>query len=1169
MVYSYIEEVYNGQSTYILPFKYIDKNDIYLYINNELKLSSNIVWISDYTVRLLITPSIGDIVRLQRVTPIDNPIIDYQAGEPLTESALDLANLQHLYIEQETRDSIVVTNLEDYYTSEEVDTLLSEAYAKADWSANPGEAGYISNKPLIPTLKTDSSIFELKADPVPDNTYLDNTGNYTNIVSDTAIDDAISAYFSAQSIFTWSNIEWEDTVWKQGAVSSTGSSTSAKADTLTTARDITLAGDVTGVTSFDGSTNVVINTEVDPTKHTHSLSDLSDYPGSYNKPADVATPGKFIAIEPSSPYGLPVLNANNLTDLDPANITGVSALGSKFLKQTGSWENINLSDVTGLGSAASLSTKDPIYSGDFGDFLHVPTVGAVVKYVNDAAISGTGFPGITGVNDGTITNGDSETIPTSNAVYDHVDSLLGTAAAKDFSTSITDGDNNLATVQSVYTFVNGAGTPGLGDAAIKDVDESIISSTSTNLPTTKAIIDYGDTNWGVGTEYSYNDIRAYHSDSDPDWTNALQTCITANKSVYIPSGVYTVSSTININNTSCSIIGEGIGSSIIRFTAGVDGFNIYQNVSDLGLTISNVDIQTQSSGTNVAISLNFGTSAIDRTSPRFNINNVACRGAVGASTNGWYRGLDIYDPIHGVIDGFHFEGYFSSMPSPVSDAGIRITANYGNTTLPAEINIMNTWVFYANYGIYIKDIEGVVISHSNLVAIGAGVYGTNTSSTYTYRPQISVADTHINAYRVGVQLINIAQSNIHSNLIYQRVDAAQNSVGVQFEHCSYSNIVNNTFVTNSASRDYNAVVLFSTSNRNKIEGNNFQSATTCIWIQDNTCTGNAIYDNTYEPSTITTELIDNGIGTIQTSGSTMTGSQIISAIDDSIGINWKTQKSAATIVSDINSQLGSTDWQSGNSCVSPWIDHGNHVKLSDGSDVAIFQNDPVTNLNNNSFQVFRNAAYSGGVTSTVRGGVYSKTITGPDTANFEWAVVGSVENNTSSSIHAEHVGVYAQGIKDSAYISSTWAGCTDMHCNAANPVKGSISLEVGIFGTGTDNNHNRFGIDVSCGSQISSGNTYCGIRIGNVNGNPARGQIHTGLKIQNNVGTAIDLTNLYNCTYGIMFGSNIGQHIYTNTRLKIYCDNGCGMQILGIPISNPHIEGALWNNGGNLMISAG
>lgn len=83
-------------------FGYIDRSHVKVYVDG---VDTAYTWNNSNTIALAAAPSGSVIVRIQRTTPQD-PVIDFQDGENLTEADLDNVNLQGLYLSQEAADGL-------------------------------------------------------------------------------------------------------------------------------------------------------------------------------------------------------------------------------------------------------------------------------------------------------------------------------------------------------------------------------------------------------------------------------------------------------------------------------------------------------------------------------------------------------------------------------------------------------------------------------------------------------------------------------------------------------------------------------------------------------------------------------------------------------------------------------------------------------------------------------------------------------------------------------------------------------------------------------------------------------------------------------------------------------------------------------------------------------
>lgn len=150
----------------------------------------------------------------------------------------------------------------------------------------------------------------------------------------------------------------------------------------------------------------------------------------------------------------------------------------------------------------------------------------------------------------------------------------------------------------------------------------------------------------------------------------------------------------------------------------------------------------------------------------------------------------------------------------------------------------------------------------------------------------------------------------------------------------------------------------------------------------------------------------------------------------------------------------------------------------------------------------RNASHTGGTAGFVSGALKAITYVGAGATNYEWAIVGVVDNSATAG---ENVGIYAQGIRRGASVGPTFGAVAEVYdpTGQANPVWGMVGLEVDCRGNGTDNNNNRIGIDVVVNKQDSAG---------------AANVVAYGVRIQNGG----DATATVKTAFSVNVGANVG-----------------------------------------------
>lgn len=102
--YSVVSYTGTGSATtFNVPFPYIDRAHVEVYVDGVLR--TGVTWDNASTVRLPSAPPSGAAVLVQRNTPKETALVDFQDAGVLTESALDLSVRQSLFIVQESFDN--------------------------------------------------------------------------------------------------------------------------------------------------------------------------------------------------------------------------------------------------------------------------------------------------------------------------------------------------------------------------------------------------------------------------------------------------------------------------------------------------------------------------------------------------------------------------------------------------------------------------------------------------------------------------------------------------------------------------------------------------------------------------------------------------------------------------------------------------------------------------------------------------------------------------------------------------------------------------------------------------------------------------------------------------------------------------------------------------------
>lgn len=306
MAYSWTDVVASaGQQNFAFSIPYLSRDHIHVYINGEETTAWS--FLMAQVVRLDSGAALNDTVRIRRITPIDEPIVDYNNGSLLGEAQLDASALQSLYTVQESDDNAsntihanaqlrwdalgrriinIGTPVEngDAVNKEFADDVLTEAQTSASTasaqaaaaaaSAAAAEAALASVTNLSATsttstlIGTGSKTFTTQADrPLTE-------GAWVLITSDADPTNYLHGYVTAYSgtslTVNVTNVggsgtftDW--TIRVSGTRGATGATGPAGAD----GEGANLSDSVSSETSFGVSANAGVSTSVSRADHTH------------------------------------------------------------------------------------------------------------------------------------------------------------------------------------------------------------------------------------------------------------------------------------------------------------------------------------------------------------------------------------------------------------------------------------------------------------------------------------------------------------------------------------------------------------------------------------------------------------------------------------------------------------------------------------------------------------------------------------------------------------------------------------------------------------------------------------------------------------------------------------------------------------------------------------
>ncbi len=156
---SYSEATYaadGAKTSFDVPFDYLSATHIHVYFDG---VEHEYTHSNTYTVSFATPPTNGTIVKVRRITPINEPLVDYANGSVLCETDLDTQTLQLIYAAQEASDAAGRSNVaEENAINASNNALIYANNAKASEESTLDA--------LEKTLKAEENIIALEASTV-------------------------------------------------------------------------------------------------------------------------------------------------------------------------------------------------------------------------------------------------------------------------------------------------------------------------------------------------------------------------------------------------------------------------------------------------------------------------------------------------------------------------------------------------------------------------------------------------------------------------------------------------------------------------------------------------------------------------------------------------------------------------------------------------------------------------------------------------------------------------------------------------------------------------------------------------------------------------------------------------------------------------------------------
>ncbi len=316
----------------------------------------------------------------------------------------------------------------------------------------------------------------------------------------------------------------------------------------------------------------------------------------------------------------------------------------------------------------------------------------------------------------------------------------------------------------------------------------------------------------------------------------------------VPAGTYLLKQRITFAGAPLSLAGDGLGLSILKWTADADslGIAITANADTQFHHIRDLSFQVDRKG-GTAITLDYSgeidwgviipqkVHIFDRSSPRFLIENCLFRGARDIWSSGWDFGIDAIAALKGTVLNCSFTGWQTGVKatanSPIAFHFHGVNDTYENGH-PCEFLVTGCSIFNTTTAVCFRGIEGGYVENCNLVGVWNGVV---FDAPQVPLPVLNVANSHINAFSACIIADDCDQVTIIGNSFYAFVDAVQVVAGVMLTGassggCSWFKIIGNDFVDSSTGGNrFNGIVV-GRGAYGLIDGNTFRACVTAVWL---------------------------------------------------------------------------------------------------------------------------------------------------------------------------------------------------------------------------------------------------------------------------------------------------------------------------------------------------
>jgi hypothetical protein len=290
-----------------------------------------------------------------------------------------------------------------------------------------------------------------------------------------------------------------------------------------------------------------------------------------------------------------------------------------------------------------------------------------------------------------------------------------------------------------------------------------------NNNTSFNVLDYGAKGDGVTDDYAAIML-------------AVADIPTTGGKLYFPAGIYLSSGAIVASNRPISIIGDGMGVSVLQFTSATPNGAIDLDFNDITQNCNIKDLTLLAGNANNGTAINLAWVLTgSSTHVSLNIKDVEITSSDGGTTNYWTDGFIVYDAWNAVIKNINVRG-----------ANTKNLTQTGITLLGRSNDVRISECYFASCYYAIKSagvVEGLHLSHNIYIYCQKGFYAVPTTGT---PPLIFISKGMFDCFEAGIDIINNGTAHIDHNFFSKRGESTEN-----YTHILLNTSCNGSVITNN------------------------------------------------------------------------------------------------------------------------------------------------------------------------------------------------------------------------------------------------------------------------------------------------------------------------------------------------------------------------------------